>query len=91
MDRYWLKIKESIWFIPTLYSLLSVVIAIIFSTIDHLYDDILLMYVPHVLLTTVELAQTILSGLSAALLTDLLRSRRLWLFDNYSSWSLLNI
>ena len=69
MDRYWLKIKESIWFIPTLYSLLSVVIAIIFSTIDHLYDDILLMYVPHVLLTTVELAQTILGGLSAALLT----------------------
>lgn len=69
MERYWLKIKESIWFIPTLYSVISVAIAIIFSTIDHLYDDILLMYVPHVLLTTVELAQTILGGLSAALLT----------------------
>lgn len=69
MERYWLKIKESIWFIPTLYSVISVIFAVIFSTIDHLYDDILLMYVPHVLLTTVELAQTILGGLSAALLT----------------------
>jgi uncharacterized membrane protein len=69
MDRYWLKIKESIWFIPTLYSLFSVVLAIIFSTIDHLFDQTLLLYVPHVLLTTVDLAQTILGGLSAALLT----------------------
>lgn len=31
MDRYWLKIKESIWFIPTLYSLISVVMVIIFQ------------------------------------------------------------
>lgn len=69
MDRYWLKIKESIWFIPTLYSLFSVLLAIIFSTVDHVYDDLLLLYVPHVLLTTVDLAQTILGGLSAALLT----------------------
>ena len=69
MDRYWLKIKESIWFIPTLYSLFSVLLAIIFSTVDHVYDDLLLLHVPHVLLTTVELAQTILGGLSAALLT----------------------
>ncbi|WP_017380311.1 DUF2254 domain-containing protein [Paenisporosarcina sp. TG-14] len=69
MDRYWLKIKESIWFIPTLYSLLSVVLAIITSTIDHFFDKTLLLYVPPVLLTSVSLAQTILSGLSAALLT----------------------
>lgn len=69
MDRYWLKIKESIWFIPTLYSLFSVILAITFSTIDHTYHQTILMYVPHVLLTTVDLAQTILGGLSAALLT----------------------
>ncbi|MGB2992720.1 MAG: DUF2254 domain-containing protein [Paenisporosarcina sp.] len=69
MDRYWLKIKESIWFIPTLYSLFSVILAITFSTIDHIYHQTILMYVPHVLLTTVDLAQTILGGLSAALLT----------------------
>ncbi len=69
MDRYWLKIKESIWFIPTLYSLFSVILAITFSTIDHVYHQTILMYIPHVLLTTVDLAQTILGGLSAALLT----------------------
>jgi uncharacterized membrane protein len=69
MDRYWLKIKESIWFIPTLYSLFSVILAITFSTIDHVYHQTIFMYVPHVLLTTVDLAQTILGGLSAALLT----------------------
>lgn len=69
MERYWLKLKESIWFIPTLYSLLSVILAIIFSTIDLLFADFLLLNVPHVLLTTVELAQIILGGLSAALLT----------------------
>ncbi|QBP42263.1 DUF2254 domain-containing protein [Paenisporosarcina antarctica] len=69
MDRYWLKIKESIWFIPTLYSLFSVVLAIISSTIDHLFNQTLLLYVPPVFLTSVNLAQTILGGLSAALLT----------------------
>ncbi len=69
MDRFWLKVKESIWFVPTVYSLFSVMLAIVFSTIDHVYDETLLKYVPHVLLTTVGLAQTILGGLSAALLT----------------------
>jgi len=66
---YWIKLKESIWFFPTLYSTLSVILAILFSTIDLLFADFLLLHVPHVLLTTVELAQIILGGLSAALLT----------------------
>lgn len=64
-----MKLKESIWFFPTLYSLLSVILAVIFSTIDLQFADFLLLHVPHVLLTTVELAQIILGGLSAALLT----------------------
>ncbi|WP_019415834.1 DUF2254 domain-containing protein [Paenisporosarcina sp. TG20] len=69
MERYWLKFKESIWFVPSLYGLLSVILAVIFSAIDLILEDFLLESVPHVILTTVDLAQIILGGLSAALLT----------------------
>ncbi|WP_084006541.1 DUF2254 domain-containing protein [Guptibacillus hwajinpoensis] len=64
-----LHIKESIWFIPGTYSVLSFLLAVVVILIDTVYYDEVQRYIPSFLTTTVDLAQTTLASLSAALLT----------------------
>lgn len=61
------KIRGSIWFIPGVYSILAFFLALIVIFVDH--NDMLDGIFPSFLLTNVELAQTILGSISAALLT----------------------
>ncbi|MCA0988447.1 DUF2254 domain-containing protein [Guptibacillus algicola] len=64
-----LHIKESIWFIPGTYSVLSFLLAVVVILIDTVYYEEVQQYIPSFLTTTVDLAQTTLASLSAALLT----------------------
>jgi uncharacterized membrane protein len=62
-----LRIRESIWLLPGIYSIFAFLLAVIVIYIDHyeLAEGV----VPSFLMTNVELAQTILGSISAALLT----------------------
>ncbi|WP_066054315.1 DUF2254 domain-containing protein [Robertmurraya korlensis] len=63
------KVKNSLWLLPSLYSGLGLSFAIITTTIDTYYLKHFVQYMPEILLTSVELAITILATLSSALLT----------------------
>ncbi|HAQ07958.1 MAG TPA: DUF2254 domain-containing protein [Bacillus bacterium] len=65
--KYILKIRQSIWFIPGVYSTLAGLIALLVIYIDQ--SGFLRDFVPSLLLTEVELAQDILGAIATALLT----------------------
>jgi uncharacterized membrane protein len=62
-----LRIRESIWLLPGIYSILAFILALIVIYIDH--NELAQGIVPSFLMTNIELAQTILGSISAALLT----------------------
>ncbi|MBT2662066.1 DUF2254 domain-containing protein [Bacillus sp. ISL-45] len=62
-----LRIRESIWLKPVIYSVLAFLLALAVIYIDH--NELAQGIVPSFLLTNVELAQTILGSISGALLT----------------------
>ena len=62
-----LRIRESIWLLPGIYSILAFLLALIVIYIDH--NELAEGIVPSFLMTNVDLAQTILGSISAALLT----------------------
>ncbi|MBM7649610.1 putative membrane protein [Bacillus ectoiniformans] len=68
-ERWDLKIKSSIWLIPSLYSLAAFTIATIVIWLDINHYEELKRYLPDRLLTSVDLAETILGSLAGALLT----------------------
>lgn len=68
-QRILLRIRNSIWLIPSFYSVLSLVLAIIVITLDTLYYTSIEKILPNVLLTNVDLAQTILGAIAGSLLT----------------------
>ncbi|WP_425447419.1 DUF2254 domain-containing protein [Dethiothermospora halolimnae] len=63
------KLKNKIWFVPGYYSLLSSILAAISIIIDNKYIYNFQGVIPSLLMTRVDLAETILSTLAAALLT----------------------
>lgn len=63
------KVKNSLWLLPSVYSGIGLSLAIITTTIDTYYLKNFVHFVPDILLTSVELAITILATLSSALLT----------------------
>nr|WP_263323587.1 DUF2254 domain-containing protein [Neobacillus sp. Marseille-Q6967] len=69
IQRLILRVKNSIWLTPSFYSLFSIVLAIGVTTIDTLYYYEIEKIFPHFLLTSVELAQTILGAIAGSLLT----------------------
>ena len=69
LQRLVVKMRESIWFIPSVYTVLASLLALAMVLIDTKYNYELKAYIPEYLRTTVDLAQTILGTLSGALLT----------------------
>ncbi|PID22835.1 hypothetical protein CSV61_04115 [Sporosarcina sp. P3] len=69
LKRLLLKMRESIWFIPSVYTILASIFALATVLVDTKYNNDLKEYIPSYFRTTVDLAQTILGTLSGALLT----------------------
>ncbi|KIL49643.1 DUF2254 domain-containing protein [Jeotgalibacillus soli] len=70
MVKGWvLKLKDKVWLIPAIYSLLAAGLAGGVAAVDIHWSSQLESFLPPILLTSVPLAQTILVGLSASLLT----------------------
>lgn len=69
LKRLVLKMREKIWFVPTVYSLLALLLAFGTVLIDTKLNAELIDHIPPYILTSVDLAQTILGTISGALLT----------------------
>ncbi|MDX5474937.1 MAG: DUF2254 domain-containing protein [Bacillaceae bacterium] len=69
MKKVLLKLKESIWLIPSIYCIISFAITLIVIYIDKVHSDFLQNKIPSIFMTSVDLAQIILGTISAALLT----------------------
>ncbi|AYC28640.1 DUF2254 domain-containing protein [Paenisporosarcina cavernae] len=69
MNRIVRSLKDGVWVTPGIYSFISLLLVAIFTTIDHFFDEMVMAHVPSIFLTSANLGQTILGGLSAALLT----------------------
>lgn len=64
-----MKMRQSFWFIPSVYSILASFLALGTVLIDTTFNDAVKDYIPTYLRTSVDLAQTILGTISGALLT----------------------
>ncbi|WP_335869010.1 DUF2254 domain-containing protein [Bacillus sp. 2205SS5-2] len=62
-------IKNSLWFVPSIYSFVGLILAIITIAVDTYFINELTDVVPNLFFTRVDLASTILATLSSALLT----------------------
>lgn len=69
MKKIVLQMRKRIWFVPSVYSTLAFFLALIIVLIDTKYSEYFFEFVPSYLLTSVDLAQTILGTISGALLT----------------------
>ncbi|MFD1029883.1 DUF2254 domain-containing protein [Metaplanococcus flavidus] len=69
MKNFAFWIKEKLWVTPAVYSIIAVVLSILFFYVDLHWIDELSEYIPSILLTNVDLAKTIMGSLSGALLT----------------------
>ncbi|MGO1819234.1 MAG: DUF2254 domain-containing protein [Senegalia sp. (in: firmicutes)] len=69
INRWILKIRSKIWFIPVLYGLIAFILSMLIISIDTFLSEEIQIYIPKVLLTDFDLAQTILSSLAAAIIT----------------------
>jgi uncharacterized membrane protein len=69
MDKWTLKARESIWFVPSIYSVASIILTIIVILIDTVFADSVQNALPKVLFTSVDLGTTILSSIATAILT----------------------
>ncbi|MDW0109880.1 DUF2254 domain-containing protein [Sporosarcina aquimarina] len=69
LKRLIIKMRESIWFIPSFYSVLASLLSLATVLIDTTFNAEVKDYIPSYLRTSVDLAQTILGTISGALLT----------------------
>jgi uncharacterized membrane protein len=69
MKKLLYKLKNSLWLLPTIYSIIGLSLAIITITIDMNYLSQWEKFIPDLFLTSVDLASKILVTLSSALLT----------------------
>lgn len=69
VNRWILKIRSKIWFVPVIYGVIAFILSIIIISIDTFLAEEIKIYIPQVLLTDFDLAQTILSSLAAAIIT----------------------
>lgn len=69
MQKFSLWVLERFWIKPSIYSLSAALLSFIVFHIDLYYTEQIETLLPAILLVDVELAKTILSGLSTALLT----------------------
>lgn len=69
INKWILKIRSKIWFTPVVYGIVAFILSIVVISIDTFLSEEVKIYIPSVLLTDFDLAQTILSSLSAATIT----------------------
>ncbi|MFD1928566.1 DUF2254 domain-containing protein [Sporosarcina siberiensis] len=69
LKRLVLKMRQSIWFVPSVYSIFASLLALGTVLIDTKFNAEVIDYIPSYMRTSVDLAQTILGTISGALLT----------------------
>ncbi|WP_113928551.1 DUF2254 domain-containing protein [Bacillus sp. P14.5] len=69
MKSFLINLKDRIWFVPSLYSLLSLIMAVVTIVVDYYWAASMKEYLPAFMLTKVDLAQTVLSTIAGSLLT----------------------
>ena len=65
--KFFHNLKNKIYFIPGYYSIIAFLFSLTVILIDHQYTDVLNKYIPSYLLTSTDLAETILSTLAGSL------------------------
>lgn len=66
--KLWVKIRESFWFSPVLFSILAIILAYLAIKLDYYYSDYKT-YLPRFLITTVNTEVQIASTLATSILT----------------------
>ena len=61
--------RAKIYYIPVLYSIYALLLAIIVSFLDRSYQPLLINYLPNVFFTSFEITKTILSTIAGSLLS----------------------
>lgn len=69
LKRLLLKMRESIWFVPSVYSVMASILALVTVLMDTRFNKQVIDYITPYMRTSVDLAQTILGTISGALLT----------------------
>ncbi|WP_409254010.1 DUF2254 domain-containing protein [Bacillus sp. SCS-153A] len=69
MKSFFVNLKDRIWFVPSLYSVASLILAILTISVDFYWAPSLEGYLPNFMMTQVDLAQTVLSTIAGSLLT----------------------
>lgn len=64
-----MKLQKGIWLVPALYSVLSLALAILTVSLDTYWIHRVEPYIPVIMLTSIDLAQTVLSAIASSLLT----------------------
>ncbi|MCA1053815.1 DUF2254 domain-containing protein [Rossellomorea aquimaris] len=69
MKKLFMKIKKGLWLVPAAYSLASLGLAILTITLDTYWIHKIEPFLPQAMLTSIDLAQTVLSAIASSLLT----------------------
>ncbi|MBT2584147.1 DUF2254 domain-containing protein [Planococcus sp. ISL-109] len=69
MKKIFYNLREKLWVTPALYSFLAIILSIAFFYVDLIVVQQYREFIPDILLTNVQLAQTIMGALAGALLT----------------------
>ncbi len=69
MEKWTLRARKEIWFVPSLYALASIILTAIIISIDTVFADSVQNYLPKIFFTNVDLSTTILSSIATAILT----------------------
>jgi uncharacterized membrane protein len=69
LKSFFVNLKNRIWFVPSLFSISSLILAFITITVDYYFAPSIEEFLPDFMMTQIDLAQTILSSLAGSLLT----------------------
>lgn len=69
MEKWTLRARKEIWFVPSLYALASILLTAIVISIDTVFADSVQNNLPKIFFTNVDLSTTILSSIATAILT----------------------
>jgi uncharacterized membrane protein len=68
VKSFLINVKNSIWFVPSIYSLLSFVLALVTIMVDYYWGASMESFLPDFMMTQIDLAQTVLSTIAGSLL-----------------------
>lgn len=69
MKRFLMKLRKGIWVVPAIYSAASLALAILTVSLDTYWIHKVEPFLPEMMLTSIDLAQTVLSAIASSLLT----------------------